>query len=75
MTKTELKREAQSLKANRLLPLVMEARRNEIYERWAAATEPVLREQQWHALRQLDELAGAIDNAIREPGGSRNSNN
>lgn len=71
MTKAELKKEAKALKANRLLPAILEQRRNDIFERWRTATDPELREQTWFALRALDELAGAIDDGIREYDGSR----
>lgn len=60
-----------ALARNRLLPLILEQRRDQIYETWRNAGNTEQRELQWHALRQLDELAGAIENAIREHGGSR----
>jgi hypothetical protein len=66
-----MEQEATALAANRLLPMILEKRRDHIYTTWRQANDPVLREQQWHALRQLDELAGAIEDGVREYGGSR----
>ena len=70
MNKRELKQEATALAANRLLPLILEHRRETILETWQQAEDPEKREQLWHGLRQLDELAGAIENGIREHSGS-----
>jgi hypothetical protein len=71
MNRQELKKEATALAGNRLLPLILEQRREAIFNTWRQATDRDMREQQWFALRQLDELAGAIDDAIRDHGGSR----
>lgn len=71
MNKQELKDQARRLAANRLLPMVLEQRRNTLIETWQRTPTVEKREELWHALRQLDELAGAIDNAIREHGGNR----
>lgn len=71
MNKHELETEARALAKNRLLPMVLEQRRDTIFETWRQCTDPERREQHWHALRQLDELAGAINDAIREHGGSQ----
>ena len=72
MNKAEMKQQAMALQDNQLLPMILAQRRDHIFNTWLQANDPALREQQWHALRQLDELAGAIEDAIREYGGSRN---
>ena len=73
MNKTELKREARALAGNKLLPLILQARAELIIEAWKRESSVELRERHWQALKQLEELAGAIDAAIREHGGSRAS--
>ena len=62
------------LAENKLLTLILRRRENDILETWKQAATPQLREQQWIAQRELDNLAGAIDAAIREHGGSRDAN-
>ena len=52
--------------------MILADRRDQIFGTWRNATDTRERENQWYALRQLDELAGAIKDAIREYGGSRN---
>ena len=71
MSKAEMEQQAMALQDNQLLPMILAQRREHIIETWQRASDPALREQQWQALRQLDELAGAIENGIREHGGSR----
>lgn len=71
MNKQEMKAAAKALAANRLLPMILAQRRDEIFETWQQCEEPERREQLWFSLRQLDQLAGAIEDAIREYGGSR----
>ena len=60
-----LKKEATALAKNKLLPTILEQRRNEMLEKWKMCPDPAQREQIWHGQNQLEELAGAIDNAIR----------
>lgn len=60
-----------NLAANRLLPLILDERRSMIYDTWRHSGDAQQRELLWHALRQLDELVGAINDAIRKHGGSR----
>lgn len=59
------------LAQSKLLTKVLRKRHNEIIEAWQLCNDPDEREQHWHAQRQLKELAGAIEDAIREHGGSR----
>ena len=66
-----LKQEAQELAENKLLTLILRNRTNDIVAAWRQSDNPAEREQHWHAQRQLDLLAGAIDDGIREHGGSR----
>lgn len=61
------------LAANRLLPLILEQRRKHLFESWQIAGYTEKREELWYALRELDALAGAINDAIREYGDSRES--
>ena len=71
MNAAELKTQAMELERNQLLPLILDHRRQTIIDQWRMASDTGQRELHWHALRQLDELAGAINDAIREHGGSR----
>ena len=68
-----LKQEAQDLAENKLLTVILRNQTNDTIAAWRQSDSPAQREQHWHALRQLDKLAGAIDDAIREHGGSRAS--
>ena len=67
-----LKQEAQELAESKLLTLILRKRSTDVTEAWQQSSDPATREELWHAQRQVDELAGAIENAIREYGGSRN---
>ena len=71
MRKQELKSQARELAKNRLLPMVLEQRAEQIYDSWKHAQTTDEREQLWAAMRELQLLAGAINDAIREHGGSR----
>ena len=66
-----LEQEATELAQNKLLTLVLTRQRQRIIEAWRQSNDPKQREQHWHAQRQLELLAGAIDDGIREYGGSR----
>ena len=57
---------AMALMNNRLLPEILAARRDSIQETWEQAHTTELREQQWQAMNQLNELAGAIDHECRK---------
>lgn len=70
LTEQELQHEARNLAANRLLPLIFSNRRQTIIERWQLATTTDAREREWLALKELDTLAGAIDDGIRKHGGT-----
>ena len=56
---------AKSLQQNKLLPEILDKRKADIISQWRVAGTTQDREEAWQALRQLDLLAGAIDNAIR----------
>ena len=66
-----LKQEARELMENKLLTKILRDRKNELITAWRQCSDPEARDQYWHAQRQLDVLAGAIEDAIREHGGSR----
>ena len=66
---------AKELSQNKLLPVILQARKADIIEQWQAAPTPLAREEAWQALRQLNLLAGAIEDeckraisAVRESG-------
>lgn len=58
------------LAKNLLLPEILKNREQQIIERWRMAPNTDAREREWQALRQLEELAGAIEDATREYSGS-----
>jgi len=66
-----LKQEAQELTENKLLTKILRSRKTEILQAWQQCSDPETRDQYWHAQRQLELLAGAIEDGIREHGGSR----
>ena len=66
-----LKQEAQELAESKLLAKILRKRSNDVTAAWQQNSDPLQREQLWHAQRQVEELAGAIEDAIREHGGSR----
>ena len=66
-----LKMEAMELAESKLLAKILRKRTTDIIAAWQQSSDPEQREQLWHAQRQLTELAGAIDDGIREHGGSR----
>jgi hypothetical protein len=43
----------------------LKQRETNLYETWRNASTPELREEAWQAMRQLDLLAGAIEDGIR----------
>ena len=66
-----LKQEAQELTENKLLTKILRNRSNEIAAAWRQCSDPTQRDQYWHAQHQLELLVGAIEDGIREHGGSR----
>jgi hypothetical protein len=61
------KREAaQQLKTNPLLPEILGALETDLIQRWRGSATQLEREEAWQALRQLDLLAGAIQDGIRK---------
>lgn len=65
-----LKQEAQELAQNKLLTKILTRRKNEVIAAWRQCSDPEMRDQYWHAQHQLELLAGAIQDGIREHGGS-----
>lgn len=66
MTKTELKKQAKALAQNKLLAQILDDRRTELLEKWKLCPDPNQREQIWHGQDQLEKLAGAIDDRIKQ---------
>ena len=66
-----LEQEAQELAQSKLLALILRKRTTEIIAAWQQSGDTESREALWHAQHQLQVLAGAIDDGIREHGGSR----
>jgi len=66
-----LKQDAQELAQNKLLTLILRKRTTDIIATWQQCADTKDREALWHAQHQLQLLAGAIDDGIREHGGSR----
>jgi len=66
LTGQELATQAKALQANKLLPAILKTREAALIDTWRLATNTEERESAWQALRQLDLLAGAIEDAIRE---------
>ncbi len=58
--------EARQLKSNQLLRAILTERETELIQIWRLGTTPDVREHAWLALRELDILAGAIEDAIRK---------
>lgn len=58
--------EARQLQTNKLLPLVLAKIETDLICKWRSSGTIDDRENAWHALRQLDIIAGAIENAIKE---------
>lgn len=56
---------AKQLEQNQLLPEILKQREQDLVEMWRNAGDKEQRESAWHALRQLDLLAGAIEDGIR----------
>ena len=56
----------QILQASILLKTLIKNRETDIIARWRAADDYGDRQAAWYALRELDILAGAIDDGIRE---------
>ncbi len=56
---------AKQLQQNKLLPEILKARKADIIEQWQAAPTPLAREEAWQAIRQLNLLAGAIDDECK----------
>jgi hypothetical protein len=54
------------LKNNLLLVEILEQREKDLIQQWRGSSTTELRECAWQALRELDLLAGAIKDAIRE---------
>ena len=65
MSEPERLEQARKLENNPLLNEILKQREAELIAKWRMATTLPDREQTWHALRQLDLLAGAIEDAIR----------
>ena len=58
------------LRNNLLLPEILKHREQNIIQTWRGSATTEERENAWTALRELDLLAGAISDAIREHSGS-----
>lgn len=56
---------AKELARNPLLIQVLDQRKNDIVQRWQSCETAQGREDAWQALRQLELLAGAIQDAIK----------
>ncbi len=56
---------AKKLEGNPLLLEILTKREQVLIERWRMADNTLDRERCWHGLRQLEELAGAIEDGIR----------
>jgi hypothetical protein len=63
---------ARELKKNHLLPELMTGLERDLIARWRGSSTPEQREEAWNGLRQLDTLAGAINDAIRDSGNGGN---
>ena len=57
---------ARQLKTNQLLPEILKHREDDLIQQWRGSATTDARETAWQALRELDLLAGAIEDAIRE---------
>jgi hypothetical protein len=51
------------------LAAILKERETDLIQQWRGSATTELRENAWQALRELDLLAGAIENAITEHGG------
>lgn len=69
LTEAELKIQAKALANNALLRVILDTRVEDLKETWERSGKIEEREHCWEAVRQVRELDGAIDNAIREHGG------
>ena len=58
------------LAENNLLTVILQTRKNDVVDAWRQSSDVDTREQLWHAQRQITELVGAIQDAIREYSGS-----
>ena len=56
---------AQQLKTNKLLPQLLEQLETDLIQRWRGSATVEQREEAWIGLRQLDLLAGAIEDAAK----------
>ena len=65
MKKSERMVQAKQLKANRLLPEILASQKADIIQQWQQAGTPADREALWQAQRQLEKLAGAIEDGIK----------
>ncbi len=57
---------ANQLKHNQLLPLILKQREADLIALWRGSADTTEQMRVWKALRELDTLAGAIEDAIRE---------
>lgn len=55
---------AARLQANELLPIIIKEREQDLIQSWRGSNTIEQRETAWRALRELDILAGAIDDGI-----------
>jgi hypothetical protein len=56
---------AEKLEGNPLLAEILNRREQLLIQRWRMADSTLDRERCWHGIKQLEELAGAIEDAIR----------
>lgn len=66
LTDEQRQRAAKGLENNQLLKEILSSREKDLIQQWRGSAEVVDREKAWTALRELDLLAGAIDDAIRK---------
>ena len=54
------------LQAYKLVKAIISKRETDLIQRWRGSVTPEGREQAWFGLRELDILAGAIEDGIRK---------
>ena len=66
LTKNQRETAAVKLKGNPLLKEILALREKDLIQRWRGSDTTDEREKAWAGLRELDILAGAIEDAIRK---------
>lgn len=64
MTPENKARHASALLSNPLLPVLMDARSDDIRQAWEGESEPEKREQLWHELKATNDLKDFIHGTI-----------